>query len=309
MRQSSYVDQEQSAKEPNVVPQPPILETIFFADDLHGWAAGDGGNVVRTRDGGQTWTVSKINFPLYLQGIFFHNKWDGWMIGNVQGGGVILKTEDGGENWRVQAKVEGFELSAVHSIWFADEQHGWVVGQNSEPQGVILATQDGGVHWHPQYFGKDRSSELNVVKFTDSQHGWAAGHNIILYTENGGQQWREQRYVQGEYFFDIELINSTECWVVGSSGLLIRTTDRGNTWQAHQLPTKYQNLWLASVRFIDSVHGWVAGDDGAIFSTNDGGQTWTLESIKMSEYLRDLALTSRSIFAVGNGGMILRRQI
>src|SRR5436190_15977061 len=110
-------------------------------------------------------------------------------------------------------------------------------------------------------------------------------------------------------FLDLDVINSGQIWVVGSDGTLLRTTDDGVTWHAHHLPSKYQNLWLASVRFVTSTRGWVAGNDGAVFSTNDGGRTWKLESVGMSEFLRGLASTSHSLFAVGNNGIILRRSL
>lgn len=122
-------------------------------------------------------------------------------------------------------------------------------------------------------------------------------------------QWREQRYTHDEYFFDVDFITSTDGWVVGSGGSVLHTTDGGGTWSVRQLPLKYERLWLASVRFLDAARGWIAGDEGAIFSTNDGGETWILESIGTSEYLRELALTSNSIHAVGNNGIILRREI
>jgi photosystem II stability/assembly factor-like uncharacterized protein len=310
-QKASYVDRAQASEEPESPPSP-ILEAVFFHDSLTGWAVGDDGVVLRTRDGGQTWAANQINFPVNLNGLFFQDEGQGWAVGDSRSVGAILRTEDGGKNWRLQSKVEGFELSGLHDVWFADEQHGWAVGeaqQGGAVQGVILATQDGGLHWQPQYLAKGRSSALSAVKFADAQHGWAVGHNVILYTDTGGQYWREQRYARGEYFFGVDFINATDGWVVGSSGTLLQTTDGGGTWYLRQLPSEYQRLWLADVKFIDSVRGWVVGDEGAIFSTKNGGQTWNLESIRTSEYLRNLASTPRGIFTVGNNGIILRRQL
>jgi photosystem II stability/assembly factor-like uncharacterized protein len=305
-----YVDREPGSQEPETISRPPILEAVFFHDSLTGWAAGDSGVIVNTRDGGRTWTAGMISFPVNLKSLFFHNRREGWAAGNAQGAGAILRTEDGGGNWRLQSKIEGFELSGLHDVWFADERHGWAVGEAQQSgviQGIILATQDGGAHWQPQYLAKERSTVLSAVRFADTRRGWVVGHNVILYTQDGGQQWREQRYAEGEYFFDVDVLNSTDAWVVGSDGKLLSTPDGGRTWQARQLPLKYRNLWLASVKFNSSVRGWVAGDNGAIFSTCDGGQTWFLESNGATEYLRGLASTSDSVFAVGNNGIILRR--
>lgn len=290
----------------------PTLEAIFFHNTLNGWAVGDNGVLLFTLNGGKTWNPCRSSLPANLRGVFFNNERQGWVVGDSKGAGEIHRTIDGGQSWQLQKRIEGFELSGLHSIWFADGKAGWAVGeaqQGGVVQGVIFATKDGGIHWELQYQAERRSTGLNAVKFVGAQRGWVVGHNVILHTENGGQLWHEQYYGDGEYFFDVDFVNSNEGWVVGSDGSQLYTGNGGGVWQAGNLPSGYRNVWLASVRFINSSRGWIAGDNGAILSTVDGGQTWRLESSGTDEYLRSLALTPRNIFAAGNGGLILRRPI
>jgi photosystem II stability/assembly factor-like uncharacterized protein len=290
----------------------PVLNAVFFGSDSNGCVVGDAGVLVCTSDAGRTWISKKIDETFNLQGGFFRDNARGWAVGNAEGSGLILRTGDGGKNWRLAHKLEGYELSGLHSVWFADEQRGWTVGEvqkNGTVEGIVLATQDGGSHWQAQYLAGDRSSALHSIRFVDAQRGWAVGHNVILRTEDAGRHWREQYFLGGEYFLDLDLSSPTELWVAGSSGSLLRTKDAGVTWQMVNLPSNYRNLWAGSVRFVASTRGWIVGNDGVILSTANGGRSWQLESIGMSQYLRGLAATSRSLFAVGNNGAILRRHL
>jgi photosystem II stability/assembly factor-like uncharacterized protein len=305
------IDRDPKLRPENEVVRRPVLNAVFFGTDSIGCAVGDVGTLVCTNDGGSTWTDKKIDQAFNLQGGFFRDGLRGWAVGNAKGAGLILRTRDGGRSWQ-QERLNDYELSGLHSVWFADERRGWAVGEvqkNGPPEGIILATEDGGINWAPQYLARSRSSALHSIKFIDAKQGWAVGHNLIMRTTDGGRHWDEQYYLQGEYFFDLDLSSPTELWVTGSNGSLLKTNDDGATWKVVHLPSSYRNLWAGSVRFVASRRGWVAGNDGAILSTANGGRSWQLESIGRSSFLRSLASTSHSLYAVGNGGTILRRRL
>jgi photosystem II stability/assembly factor-like uncharacterized protein len=53
------------------------------------------------------------------------------------------------------------------------------------------------------------------------------------------------------------------------SGILMKTSDGGRTWQNYELPT------AASINFISPVEGWMTSRVGdELFHTLDGGVTW-----------------------------------
>jgi photosystem II stability/assembly factor-like uncharacterized protein len=307
-----YVDRDPKSKEPDTILKPPILEAVFFTDNENGWAVGEGGTIVRTYNGGLSWVTNIANPPGALKGIFFQNVLRGWAVGGYRGKGIILKTEDGGSTWHSQNGVEGFELSGFHDVWFTNEQNGWIVGEAQQKgivQGIIISTQDGGASWHLNYLSGEKSSYLHSIRFADSKYGWAIGQSVVLHTKDSGQHWSEQHYSPDKDLFGIDFISLAEGWIVGSNGLLLYTTNGGETWQARQLPTEQSRLWFTSVRFINSAKGWIAGENGTILSTKDGGNTWESESNGTTKMLRKLASTSQSIFAVGNEGVVLRRKL
>lgn len=70
--------------------------SLFFADDKHGWAVGSG--IAYTSDGGATWSyqLHPVLAPGYLDSIIFTDKKHGWAAGTD----VIMRTSDGGKTWR-----------------------------------------------------------------------------------------------------------------------------------------------------------------------------------------------------------------
>lgn len=64
------------------------------------WAAGRPGSVVlKSADGGVTWTRCKTGWDVPLHGITAVSETEAWAVGDL---GAILKTTDGGETWAVQ---------------------------------------------------------------------------------------------------------------------------------------------------------------------------------------------------------------
>ena len=87
----------------------------------------------------------------------------------------------------------------LNSIYFVNNDTGWVVGYRSWSPAPIFKTTNGGNSWFEQTSGT--YGELGSVHFIDSNIGWAAGaglNNIssyggyILNTTNGGINWITQ---------------------------------------------------------------------------------------------------------------------
>jgi photosystem II stability/assembly factor-like uncharacterized protein len=64
-----------------------LLSGIYFIDEENGWACGDGGTILRTRDGGGSWTKETTNIQNHLQEFSFANN-QGYSVGNI---GTVLK--------------------------------------------------------------------------------------------------------------------------------------------------------------------------------------------------------------------------
>jgi len=66
--------------------------------------------------------------------------------------------------------------------------------------------------------------------------------------------------------------NGRDLWATGNGGLLLESTDSGQTWQSRRLATTNN---LRSLSFADASRGSIAGDNGTLLFTGDGGRAWS----------------------------------
>lgn len=259
--------------------------------------------------------------------------------------GIVLLSDDAGVNWR-QAKVPvSVSLTAVQ---FVDAEQGWAVGH----LGVVLHTRDGGETWQKQLDGQraialavqiaerdvnqpDGASHLAQARrmlddgpdkpfldlyFSDRLHGYVVGaYNQIFRTDDGGRSWQPwMRHVdnpQGLNLYGIRDLGN-DLWLVGERGLLLRSTDAGQSFQALKSPYEGSFFGLLGTRdgalVVYGLRGnaWWSGDRGNTWRRLDTGIESTLAS---AVELRDggLLLASQSgelLFSHDQGRSFDKRQ-
>lgn len=260
---------------------PTNLRYVQFLDRSH-WIVADSNRVWRTEDGGQKWILSHEietrDDHVRIGGLSFINDATGFLILDK----FLLRTNDGGRHWSNVASVNFEALNC----YFLDALHGWAGGYVwqegfvNNPKipmyvGGIWATKDGGQTWWKQrvqlpqeYFGDGGRWGLNDIFFSNQNVGWAVGDGVILWTVDGGENWRVAESNKAEYkqvrFFDEQFGWAT--WPA-----LSITTDRGKHWKLLDEPTQY-GTWPLIVVFLSRQHGFAASLD--LFETKDGGQNW-----------------------------------
>lgn len=84
------------------------ITTIQFVDELHGFALGEFGMVIKTEDGGSNWVkMPVIPEEFYPYAALFIDRDRGWASGIA---GRILATRDGGKTWQRQNNESGMSL-------------------------------------------------------------------------------------------------------------------------------------------------------------------------------------------------------
>jgi photosystem II stability/assembly factor-like uncharacterized protein len=167
--------------------------------------------------------------------------------------------------------------------------------------------------------------EIHDVSCLGGNIVWAAGSKLgdskpLIFSRDGGRTWESRSVGPNEMSFNrIAFSDAQNGWAVGDHGLIVRTTDGGNSWQMMRSPT---NADLDSVKFIDANTGYVAGGDAFvpmndearrashgldILRTTDGGLNWSLVYHKRDSHnaFGIEALSERVIF-VSDGMSILR---
>ena len=103
-------------------------------------------------------------------------------------------------------------------------------------------------------------------------------------TPISGQWITQSPLPTGQSLRSVKFINNEVGWFVGNNGVIIKTTDSGESWiiQRNNIPNA---LW--SVSFIDENNGWVVGYDvqnygGMILHTTNGGEVWSNQNMFIS---------------------------
>src|SRR6516164_5572664 len=123
----------------NPLPQGSSLHGVAQLGSMTAVAVGGGGIILRTEDGGVTWSLRASGTTRTLRAISFGDANTGFAVGAA---GTILRTDDGGETWGAQTTGSSNLLNGVS---FVNPSVGTAVGE----RGTILRTEDGGATWTP----------------------------------------------------------------------------------------------------------------------------------------------------------------
>lgn len=77
------------------MPQGNYLFDIQFINAQKGWIIGQGGTLMRTTDGGNTWDYRNLQEMTWIYSLHFLNENTGYIAGT---NGKIMKTVDSGEH-------------------------------------------------------------------------------------------------------------------------------------------------------------------------------------------------------------------
>ena len=185
---------------------------MFFANSSEGWAVGEGGVIINTRDVGAQWSSQNSGTNQPLEAVHFAPPGpnevlvsEGWAVG---GGGTIVYTTNRGTNWRPQPVKDMVE--PLYGVFFDDEQRGWAVGKD----GTVLRTTDGGLKWGLSAAAAAKRKSLYDVFFIDAANGWAAGSGGKLLHSPDGRNWEavetESMKDIGDPLWGIAFIDSKE---------------------------------------------------------------------------------------------------
>ncbi len=252
-----------------------------------------------------------FTFPIQEKMLTAHNdlfavhlsdRGKGWVVGKY---GLILHTPDGGKTWERMPSVTTKALTAVS---FADELHGFAVGSG----GNVITTTDGGSSWKLQASKtKDHLLGLHVLSQRVALVVGAFG--TILSTTNGGGSWKRHRLSweklipriinEGGYMEPnlnaVHFVTRDTGWVVGEFGLVLRTTDGGQTWVSQRYGVNLPRL--LAVVFRDENTGFAVGQKGTLIKTVDGGKHWLEMNVGTQQNLNEISMDDKQGVIVGDG--------
>ena len=281
------------------------FKRIKFADAQNGWVAGEGYFIMKTTNGGTTWTsTNPSTYYEYLNDMVVLSPNKVIIVaGDINNNGSrVITTTNGGTSYSEQI----LSTSGLNAVSFPSATTGYIVGNN----GVAFKTTNGGTSYTPITTGITNKHE--EVFFVTDQLGFVVGEfGDIRKTINSGATWT-QLNISGMgttkqiYFTDI--ING---YTVNNNGSVFRTTDGGTTFTlAGQtcLQTPYD------MQFINDSTGFVVGSNVNascdVSYTTDYGQTWNSMIFPYENAVYGVfAFDTTNIYLAGSNQTIIRTSV
>jgi len=329
-----------------------VMKDLFgvdFVDSTHGWAVGgntgSGGAVVlKTTDGGTTWTsIAGLPLPGTVKplSVDFVDRSLGW-IGCSDGS--VYKSTDHGNTW---VKLTVPLTAPVTSLKFISSKTGWVCGRGDfEIGGDILKTTDGGTSWHEYAWTPglgDDGECVTAMAFATKDIGWfGTSEGRLFKTTDRGAHWKYKYSTHAYQISDLNFSSTSRGWMATQGGPR-RTTDGGATWKKPSgadpnssciarfsssvligmgrggytfRSTNSGASWsrqgsgisadFVGTAFGDALHGWFIDDTGLMLRTYDGGVTRSRQTVPDDVIgLDDISAPSASVgWACGAGDII-----
>ena len=196
---------------------PRVQNAVTFVTANTGFTVGSNGRMLKTSNGGATWSALSSGVSVELKDVCFTSTTTGYAVGQ----GKVLKTTNGGTSWSNQSFIGSF-FYAVH---FPSANVGYAVGEDRK----IIKTTNGGSSWTISTMNTPFNFNLTSVYFVSDTEGYVTGDNGTIYhTTTGGQYWEKTEMVND--LNDVYFSSPTNGYLAGDVGQLKHTSNGGQIY-------------------------------------------------------------------------------
>ncbi|WP_432470929.1 WD40/YVTN/BNR-like repeat-containing protein [Amphritea sp. HPY] len=216
--------------------------------------------------------------------------------------GTVLLSDDEGGSWKQVTVPVSVMLTGVT---FSTPQNSWIVGHD----GLLARSQDAGQSWQRVMDG----TRINQLRLASSQQNYARlEQRVAAQPDNDAllEQLDELSYSLEDAeiaveegpttpLLDIWFRDSQLGFALGGYGLLLKTSDGGDSWQywGDRLPNP-DGFHLNSMTEDHLGRIYIAGEAGLLLRSDDGGDSWVALDVPydgsffaLTEYRNQLYLT------------------
>ena len=274
-----------------------FLYSVDFANEQTGYAAGTVGTVIKTTDGGNSWSLKNINTTDYLTSVSAAD--ENTVLASRNN---IYRSSNGGDNW---TQVYSYTGNVSFFLDFPTRNTGYAAGAI----GVILKTTNSGINWIAQT--SPVSQAFYDISFSDSLHGIISAFRGVITTTDGGNNWNYVNF-NLESFDIVASCSQTDnqnLFAITSFDFFFRSTNGGLNWTSSLLPVDFSNI-PRQCSFSNSNKGFIVTSWGNILRTTNAGTSWITDSTFQPKYykinvLRGVqAFNENTIFVCGAGGKV-----
>jgi photosystem II stability/assembly factor-like uncharacterized protein len=311
-----------------------VVAIDFLANET-GYLLLEDGAILRTEDGGRTWSRrtavpgTRATDAMFVpKDVAFTTPTEG-VAATSQG--RVYRTTDGAVSWTLVRNDPG----VIEDVVFVTPSVGFAVGSHR-----VLRTTDGGVTWEERATGtalfsircadtsvclattpsgqslmrttdggatltpvSPSSKKLLAVAFASGLFAVAAGEDgTTVLSSNAGATWAPVGVRLSQTFTRIRAISSSLVLAVGPNGTLARSTDGGRTWSELGVSTSED---VIDASFADVFVGYAVDAAGTVLRTDNGGVSWQILNTGYSATPQAvLALDADTVLLVGGRGIL-----
>lgn len=264
------------------------------------YVCGDGGTFMRSSDGGQSWDIQGniLKIKANFNALNFLDDSYGMCCGDS---GRVIKTTDGGTSWQI---LKTNTAGKLNSIILVDKNIAVVITLG----GAIMRTSDGGNTWGVLPV-EGTQALFSVRKFRPDFLTITGYGGVLRISTDQGLTWPAvPMRSYGNSFYSSNFTDNNNGTLIGEYGLILHTSDGGNTWTKQQLADS--SIIAPSLNVIDSKDPnimAIAADYGTLLYTTDGGAGWHEIYLGTADPVKGLSFFDKlNAMAVGRNGMVLR---
>jgi photosystem II stability/assembly factor-like uncharacterized protein len=273
-----------------------------FADGARGWFVADTGELLRTSDGGRSWAALPVNFlpAAQVQAPAINIVWV------LTRDGRAFASTDGGSTWAAQ----GLGNQRIASLRFDTALNAWARRGNGpdpfpvgQPVGSFQFSTDAGRSW-----GTATAPTGTRDLSTARSDAWIAvgAAGAIHRSTDQGKTWTAVASGSTAQWVRVHWIDEQSLLAAGSidsTGTLLRSADRGLTWQRVRFEPRETPQDIA---FADARNGWVVGKAGLVLATRDGGRSWSAQKSGSSgDFEQVSSADAKTAWVSGKGSVLL----
>jgi len=204
-----------------------IKEMTFAPNGVIGYAA-DPGRILKTTDGGISWTVVRFEPDQLYSQLEVKDANTVYALSNIYGSSRLIKSTNGGSSWQSIATPRNHLIS----ISFLTAQKGWLSTSANSHNGLYY-TSNGGSSWKLMNDTIHTSIGLPIIKFINDSTGVSSGGFYDTYlTSDSGKIWqilpRDNAFEYANFsHIDLQIWDANQFWVGGGHGFIELSTNRG----------------------------------------------------------------------------------
>ncbi|NOZ46249.1 MAG: T9SS type A sorting domain-containing protein [Chlorobi bacterium] len=200
------------------------------------------------------------------------------------------------------------------SVFFLDENNGWVSSGTANGQNIVIKTTNGGDTWNTVVIDATTERYYNDIQFVDTNTGFAiSSSGYVFRTTDGGENWEQSPYVWPDWINSgledysmkckLHFFDANTGFVARNDKSVMKITDFSNVegWTKTSSPG-FNN---GDMDFLNENVGWIVRESvngmSNAFYTTDGGLTWIEVNIGDNKDLKGVSIVDENtIFVTSN---------